>query len=61
MLWKLGTGYLLLTSLDALYDMGVYTHFFIHAPKQIRKLAALEPEKNFGSIQTRLFMRYCAT
>lgn len=58
---KIILGYGLFSLLDALYDMGVYTYFFIHGPAHIRKVIELEPEKNFASIQTRLFMRYCAT
>ena len=58
---KLATAFILYTSLDAFYDMGVYTHFFFHAPSYMRRLVELPQEKNFGSIQTRLFMRYCAT
>lgn len=36
--YKLLTGWLIYTCLDALYDMGVYTYFFIHGPKFIRRL-----------------------
>ena len=48
--YKLMTGYLIYTCLDALYDMGVYTYFFLHGPRFIRKLVELEPSENFGSI-----------
>jgi len=58
---KLGTAYLIFSCLDAFYDMGVYTHFFFHGPRHIRRLIDLPQEKNFGPIQMRLFMRYCAT
>jgi hypothetical protein len=59
--YKLATAYVLYSCIDALYDMGVYTHFFVHAPKYMRRMIALPGEENFGSIQTHLFMRYCAT
>lgn len=58
---KLGIAYILFSSLDAFYDMGVYTYFFLHAPSHMRSLVELPPDKNFGSIQVSLFMRYCAS
>ena len=60
-MFKLGSGYMLYTCMDALYDLGIYTYFFLHGPFFMRKLVALEPTENFSSIQTRLFMRYCAS
>ena len=60
-MYKLLKGYILFSCVDALYDMGVYTYFFIHGPGHMKKLLELPPVENFGSIQTRLFMRYCAT
>ena len=47
---KLATGYMLYTVLDAMYDMGVYTHFFLHGHKYMRQLLELPPTENFGSI-----------
>ena len=35
-MFKLGTGYLLYTCMDALYDMGVYTYFFLHGPTYMK-------------------------
>ena len=58
---KLLAGYMLFTCLDAFYDMGVYAYFLIHGPKYMRRIVELPPAENFSSIQTRLFMRYCAT
>ena len=60
-MYKLFKGYVLFSCIDALYDMGVYTYFFIHGPSHMKKLLDLPPTENFGSIQSRLFMRYCAT
>ena len=48
--YKLVSGYLLYTCLDALYDMGVYTYFFIHGPKYMRQCVELPPNQHFGSI-----------
>ena len=59
--YKVLTGYLIYTCLDALYDMGIYTYFFLHGPRYMRKILELPSKENFSSIQTRLFMRYCAT
>ena len=36
-------------------------YFFIHGPKFMRRVLELPQADNFASIQTRLFMRYCAT
>ena len=48
--FKLGTGYLLYTCMDALYDMGIYAYFFLHGPGFMRRLVELEPTENFSSI-----------
>ena len=61
MMTRLGFAYLLFSTLDAFYDMGVYTYFFMHAPKHMRTLLELPPEKNFAAIQVALFMRFCAS
>ena len=58
---KLALGYVVFSLLDALYDMGVYTYFFLHGPGHMKKILELPPYESFGSVQTRLFMRYCAS
>ena len=60
MLWKAGLFYLLCKMMDAIYDSGIYLRFFIHAPNYMRRIAELDPEVSFASIQTRLFMKHCA-
>jgi recombinational DNA repair protein (RecF pathway) len=45
---------------DSFYDAGIYLRFFIHGPKEMRKLAALDKEKSFAAIQMNLFMKYSA-
>ena len=60
MLWKAGLLYVLTKLVNAQYDLGMYVRFFVHAPKHIKKILELEPEKSFASIQTRLFMKHCA-
>ena len=36
MIQKLALGYVVFSLLDALYDMGVYTYFFLHGPGHIK-------------------------
>ena len=48
--YKLLVGYLLYTCLDALYDMGIYTYFFLHGPTYMRKVLELPAKENFSSI-----------
>ncbi|CDW77373.1 UNKNOWN [Stylonychia lemnae] len=45
---------------DALYDAGIYTRFFFNAPRQFRYILSLNETENFGALQTRLFVKYCA-
>ena len=59
-LWKAATFYALFCSVNAVYDAGVYLHFFMHGPAIMRKIMELDEQSSFASIQTRLFMRYCA-
>ena len=56
--WKLLLFYFIYREADALYDFGIYTRFFIHGPKQFRKILSLKDTENFGCIQTKLFMKY---
>ena len=49
------------TQFEALYDTGMYLHFFIHGPKYIKQIINLDETENFAAIQTKLFMKYCAS
>ena len=49
-MYKIGTGYLLYTCMDALYDVGIYAYFFLHGPHFFRRLVELESTENFSSI-----------
>ena len=63
LLWKATSLYVISSTFDAIYDMGMYLHFFIQAPSHMRSLLTLadKPDvESFGAIQTRLYMRYCA-
>lgn len=48
--WKAVSLYFVVTSINAVYDMGVYVHFMIHGPNAMRKVLALDPSTNFSSI-----------
>ena len=56
-MFKLGGVYLFSTVFDAIYDTGMYLHFFFHGPNYMRQLLALE-DKSFAAIQLRLFLRF---
>eukprot|EP00347_Sterkiella_histriomuscorum_P012597 403367957 len=58
--WKLGLFYIIYREADALYDAGIYLRFLVNAPRQFRYMLALDDSKNFGTIQTKLFVKYCA-
>lgn len=59
-LWKIGGFYFFSTVFDAIYDTGMYLHFFFHAPSHMRKLLELE-DNSLAAIQLRLFMKFCAS
>ena len=59
-IWKGAVFYLLVQSMDALYDVGVFLRFFVHGPAALREVLSLDPQQSFGCIQTRLFMKHCA-
>ena len=41
-LWKAATFYALFCSVNAVYDAGVYLHFFMHGPAIMRKIMELD-------------------
>ena len=59
-MWKLAGVYFFSTVFDAIYDTGMYLHFFLHAPHYMRKLLELE-DTSLAAIQLRLFLRFCAS
>ena len=59
-IWKVIGFYSIIKLHDAFYDAGMYLRFFVHGPKVLREVAALDPSESFAAIQLRLFMRFCA-
>ena len=60
MYWKLAVFSGIFLMIDAIYDCGMYMRFVVHGPAYLRRISELPPERSFGSIQTRLFVKYCA-
>ena len=54
-LWKGLSLYAILRLFDSIYDSGMYLRFFIHGPKDMRRVAILDQEKSFAAIQMHLF------
>ena len=40
--WKAVSFYVLYSSLNAIYDAGVYLHFFVHGPQVMRKIMEMD-------------------
>jgi hypothetical protein len=59
--WKVAVFYFLLTTINATYDCGMYINFFFHGPKTFKQILSLDQSESFGPIQTRLFLRWCAS
>ena len=59
--WKFFVFYGLLNTINAVYDCGMYANFFVHGPAFLRKLMAQDSSESFSPIQTRLFMKWCAS
>ena len=59
--WKFLVFYGLLNSLNAVYDCGMYANFFVHGPGFLKQLMAQDSKESFSPIQTRLFMKWCAS
>ena len=49
-IWKGLTFYLFLNCMNAIYDCGMYTRFFVYGPSSMKKCAELDPNKSFASI-----------
>ena len=50
MVWKCALFYGFYCSFQAQYDMGMYLNFFIHGPKLMRKIMALDQDESFSPI-----------
>ena len=48
--WKLASVYIIFKLMNAFYDCGIYTRFFIYGPSSMKKVLKLNPEENFASI-----------
>ena len=59
-MWKGLAFYLIYREIDAIYDLGMYLNFFIHGPKQLKRVLSLDPERSFAQIQAALFMKHAA-
>ena len=58
--WKGLLFYLIYREIDAVYDFGMYLNFFIHGPKQLKRVLSLDSEKSFAQIQAALFVKHAA-
>jgi hypothetical protein len=50
-----------MTTMQAVYDCGMYASFFFNGPRIMRQLMELDPNESFSPIQTKLFLRWCAS
>lgn len=59
--WKLFTFLGLMSTINATFDVGMYLNFCVNGMPLFKKLLNLDPQNNFSAIQTRLFMKWCAS
>lgn len=50
MAWKVIIFYGIVTTVNALYDVGMYLAFFVHGPKFMRKIMELDQTDSFSAI-----------
>lgn len=48
--WKGLLFYLIYREVDAIYDCGMYTRFFVNGPRQMKYVLNLDEGKSFGAI-----------
>ena len=61
MAWKFASFYVILLTHNAIYDIGMYLNFWANGPRFIRQLMSLDQQESFSAIQSRLFVRWCAS